>query len=446
MNETPNQPADGAEVREQLVAYLDGELTPAEAREIERRLAREPEVQRELQQLQQAWDLLDRLPRAELGADFTRSTVEMIAVAAEEEAEPPAAPRAIRRAWLWKAAGLAAACAAGFAAVRFGWPDANERLLRDLPVLENLEAYRQTPNVEFLRAVDFFADGGEPPAVPEDLRRRRVFVERMTPEQKEQLWRRNERFRALSSAEQARLRSLAGRVDDDPESARLRQVVAGYQRWLERLSSAERAELVSLNSDERLQQIARRRAEEALRLDADDVQAFAQWFEALLVKQRPQLAAMLAPVEHEAERKAQIRRIVESNFVRGETRRAAALATPGMQRPPWRAEDLAKLRLALSEKARRQLDEAAAPPERRKLLVGWLRQAYWRGAGGPGLELSPVLSEERLRKFFDEELDASQRARLLSLPSDQMQRQLRQQYWQRHPTGKAAPGASDHAR
>ena len=151
MNESLSQPADGAEFREQLVAYLDGELAPAAAREIERRLAREPKVQEELRQLQQAWDLLDRLPRAEVDAKFTRSTVEMIAVAAEKEAERPAASLWNRWPRLWKAAGLAAACATGYLIVRFGWPDPNQQLLRDLPVLENLEAYRQTPDLDFLR-------------------------------------------------------------------------------------------------------------------------------------------------------------------------------------------------------------------------------------------------------------------------------------------------------
>ncbi|HVW36497.1 MAG TPA: hypothetical protein VHB99_04300, partial [Pirellulales bacterium] len=104
--------------------------------------------------------------------------------------------------------------------------------------------------------------------------------------------------------------------------------------------------------------------------------------------------------------------------------------------------DFASLREALSDKARRQLDEAALPLERRKLLIGWLRQVYGPGAGGRRPDLSQGLSEERLHKFFADELDDAERARLLSLPLDQMQRQLRQLYWQRHGPGKSftAPG------
>jgi ferric-dicitrate binding protein FerR (iron transport regulator) len=156
MSDQQRNPAESPLLREQLVAYLDGELDSEAGREIERRLAREPEVQQELRQLQQTWDLLDRLPQAELDATFTRSTVEMIALAAEDEVQllDAALPRQRRRRRLLKAAGLLAAVACGFATVRFCWPEPNRRLLQDLPVLEHLEAYRQTPDLEFLKRLN----------------------------------------------------------------------------------------------------------------------------------------------------------------------------------------------------------------------------------------------------------------------------------------------------
>jgi anti-sigma factor RsiW len=159
MNDDPREPAESPPLREQLVAYLDGELDAAANREIERRLACEPDVQQALQQLQQTWDLLDRLPQAEIDAKFTRSTVEMIALAAEGDAKllEAALPWPRRRRWLLKAAGLLAAGVCGFVVVRLCWPEPNRRLLQDLPVLEHLEAYRQTPDLEFLRRLN--ADG-----------------------------------------------------------------------------------------------------------------------------------------------------------------------------------------------------------------------------------------------------------------------------------------------
>ena len=436
MNEPHPQSADGAELREQLTAYLDGELDAAATRDIERRMAREPQVQEELRQLQQAWDLLDRLPLSEVDAKFTRSTVEMIAVQVEQEAEPPAGRFWTRSPWLWRAAGLAIACAAGFAIVQGAWPDRNRQLLRDLPVLENLEAYRQTPDVKFLKAAGFFA-ADDSPLASEDLEQRKTRVEKMTPDEQEQLWRRYERFRVLPAAEQTRLRSLDAELDQAAESDQLRAAIANYQRWLEQLTSAERAELTSLSPNDRLKRIAQWRGEQARRLGPEDMQAFAQWFEALLARRRPALAAKLPPPERAAERKAQIRRIIEAQFARAGANRPPPDAGPGGQkRFGWSAADFDELRGALSEKARKQFDEAAAPAERRKLLAGWLRQVYWRNPGaGPNLARSQGLSEEQLRKFFDEEIDVSERARLLSLPLEQMQRQLRQLYWKRHPQG-----------
>lgn len=155
MRDQQHEPAESL-LREQLVAYLDGELDAAASREIEHRLASEPGVQQELQQLQQTWDLLDRLPQADVDAKFTRSTAEMIALAAEDEAKLllAAAPWRRRRKWLLKTAGSLAAGVLGFAAVKLCWPEPNRRLLLDLPVLEHLEAYRQTPDLEFLKRLN----------------------------------------------------------------------------------------------------------------------------------------------------------------------------------------------------------------------------------------------------------------------------------------------------
>jgi hypothetical protein len=154
MNEPTTEPGGQPPFQEQLTAYLDGELDSTTSLEIERRLAAEPGVQQTLKQFQQTWDLLDQLPRAEIDARFTRSTVEMIAVAAEADAGGERSPAAGRWRFMRQAAGLLAAAAAGFLMVRLLWPEPNGPLLRDLPVLENLEAYRQTPDLEFLKQLN----------------------------------------------------------------------------------------------------------------------------------------------------------------------------------------------------------------------------------------------------------------------------------------------------
>jgi anti-sigma factor RsiW len=140
-------------LEEQLVAYLDGELDAEDRRRLEERLAAEPEVREALNRLERTWDMLDELGSTPVGEGFTRTTLEMVTVAAEEEVkqELAAAPVRRRRRWWLACAGMLVAASAGFLAVFFGMPNPNRQLLQDLPVLENLDEYQQTEDIEFLR-------------------------------------------------------------------------------------------------------------------------------------------------------------------------------------------------------------------------------------------------------------------------------------------------------
>jgi hypothetical protein len=155
---------DAPEPEDELSAYLDGELDGEAVRRVEERLARDPVCRAELQKLERAWNLLDRLPRAAVGESFTKSTIEMVATSASQEAEALVRelPRRQRRRRLAATLGMAGALAAGFVIGMQIWPDPNENLLEDLPVLENLDLYYQADDIEFLRLLDkegLFAEG-----------------------------------------------------------------------------------------------------------------------------------------------------------------------------------------------------------------------------------------------------------------------------------------------
>ena len=162
-----------APLDEQLVAYLDGELDAETSRRIEALLATNAEVRRRLQSLERTWDLLDQLDGTGLGEPFTRTTLEMVAVAAGDEVRrrQAEAPRRRRQRRLAVAAGVLAAVVAGFLAVMLG-ADPNRRLLHDLPVLENFDEYRQAESIDFLRMLReqrlFAADGSERPEAAAD--------------------------------------------------------------------------------------------------------------------------------------------------------------------------------------------------------------------------------------------------------------------------------------
>ena len=146
-------PERSPELLDQLSAYIDGELDEQAQQQVEALIARDEATREELRRLERAWDLLDELPRAEARTDFTRSTVELIVVRELAVLEPPTSGVLSGRSHRgWGAWGVVlAAGVLGFAAVGAWWPHPDDALLRDLPVIEHLDAYRPIEDVEFLR-------------------------------------------------------------------------------------------------------------------------------------------------------------------------------------------------------------------------------------------------------------------------------------------------------
>ena len=141
------------QIHQEIVAYLDGELNEEGARKVEQRLAQYPEYRRRVQQLEAAWECLGVLPVAEVDESFTQSTVEMAAVAAEAEIRQVESSvlRRSRTSWLYGAGIALVAASAGFLLMAYLGPTTNDDLLRDLPVIENVDNYLHADNIEFLR-------------------------------------------------------------------------------------------------------------------------------------------------------------------------------------------------------------------------------------------------------------------------------------------------------
>ena len=143
-------------IREELVAYLDGELDSEESLRVERRLADDAAYRQALQELEKAWDLLDALPRSHPGEDFTRTTVEMVVLSARQDVEH-LKTQTQRRRWtalLTVALLVVVAALAGFGGVYWTAARPNRELVRDLPVIENMEYYRHADSLEFLRRLE----------------------------------------------------------------------------------------------------------------------------------------------------------------------------------------------------------------------------------------------------------------------------------------------------
>lgn len=150
------QPPLNEEERDEIVAYLDGELSEAKAREVEEQIGRNPAARAEAETLKKTWELLDYLPRPEPSPSFTHRTLDKLA-AVRPTGPQPVVPR---RRWGLAIAGWAAAvlmaAGIGYGSVSLFFPPdrTDEELARDLRVLENYPAYEAVEDVEFLRGLD----------------------------------------------------------------------------------------------------------------------------------------------------------------------------------------------------------------------------------------------------------------------------------------------------
>jgi anti-sigma factor RsiW len=142
--------------KEDLVAFLDGELTGEEARAIERRLSLDPTARAEADTLRRTWDLLDFLPRPEPSASFTEKTLTRLS-SVRAEALRPQPPwrdwRSIGFAVVWMGL-LVLAMFSGFRGYKHFAPSEDKDLARHLRVIENKRYYDLVDDMTFLKKLD----------------------------------------------------------------------------------------------------------------------------------------------------------------------------------------------------------------------------------------------------------------------------------------------------
>ncbi|MCA8995901.1 MAG: hypothetical protein KDA80_02920 [Planctomycetaceae bacterium] len=141
------------EDRDNLAAYLDGELDEESTRRIESVLAQSTVARNDVEMLARTYEALDLLPRPHATEDFTERTV---ATAKLETLKKPLS----QQLWFQKARRVAVLLAWGAAmllmatcgyALTYHWIDRpNDVLLDELPMIQNLDGYIEIDSVEFL--------------------------------------------------------------------------------------------------------------------------------------------------------------------------------------------------------------------------------------------------------------------------------------------------------
>ena len=145
-----------AQQRDDLVAYLDGELEEDATEQIERVLTRSPVARHEVEMLTRTWEMLDLLPHPQASQDFTERTMTTVRIdEARDRDLATAVAQWAGRARRWvitsvAAAGLGVAVVLGFLVTNRWIPEETELLVRDLPVIEKLNTDRDVGDTEFL--------------------------------------------------------------------------------------------------------------------------------------------------------------------------------------------------------------------------------------------------------------------------------------------------------
>ncbi len=273
-----------AEHRDDLVAYLDGELPEGEAQQIDLLLARSEVARHEVEVLARTWEMLDLLSKPNATEGFTDRTLTTLRVA---ELSTPMSEQP----WVHhlKQAGLAAlwvlvlaSCAlGGYLLTAKAVPNPEAELLTDLPLLRNLDLYLEIKDLEFINALqrqtDFAAASSPDASPPANARRLATsLVENVSTatlaqrfeeaahlpqSERDRILRNQHDFDQMTPDRQAALLDLHRQVSAEPES--VHAMLETYALWLQTLSPGQRDDLrKAANSGARIELVRKFKADQ----------------------------------------------------------------------------------------------------------------------------------------------------------------------------------------
>ncbi len=252
---------------EALVAYLDGELTEDERKQIDAQLAAQPQLRKRLSDLRATWDILECLPSEPPSPRFAETTLEMAALASNSK-QPLSTSN-----WIIKNIGRVLLIAfplffvAGFAMSRVMHNRVEKQLLRDLPILVDWRSLSNVDSIEWLNVLidqpdlvrayqddelGLVGDGD----VPADLNERREWLNQLSDSDRGRLNVNLTEFRQREPARQSELRNVIQAIYENPAKKQGYLMAArAYELLLQEQSMTERAALYDLPLEDRRREL-----------------------------------------------------------------------------------------------------------------------------------------------------------------------------------------------
>jgi hypothetical protein len=275
-----------------------------------------------------------------------------------------------------------------------------------------------------------------PVAAEDSLEERRQRIENLSPAEKLQLERVRKKFLSLTPDEQKRLRELQRDIELDQNHDQLSETLDRYHAWLRGLSPAERESLQDLKPEERIARIQQLRAQQSKSaspvekpmLSVNDQKAIEKWLEATAWRHKEELLKALPDNKRE-------------NFAKmSEDRQRRALVgfawgvawVPAEADVQVTATEKQELAQSLSADARK-LWEDAAKDGRRDLTRRWIRMALQNYVARYPIAGTYAIPHFRaLQQFMrSPEIDPAERERLLTLPNEERNQELRERWEKR---------------
>ena len=268
---------------------------------------------------------------------------------------------------------------------------------------------------------------------PDDLASRRQYVLDLSAQSKNRLLEKRDRFEALDETEQQRLRELHARINREADGDRLETVLRNYHQWLSLLPSRERAEILDLPLEKRLDEIEKRVKDDERKrfleisdqhLTPDDLEAIHLWLRKLIARHEEKILARMSALKQIP---AEPRYRMFLYWIASDRNPRTNRPSPFQPTP----DETGALIKSLGPKAHEFLEKLETPQDKHDVLWTWIRTAVQTRLFRPA-ETAKLIT-------FMESLPPEQRNRLEALPRKRMLMEL-QRLFMRHNSHSDAKG------